>query len=300
MKELILALQNPSSVKTLCSDLAELTKSRLTLLVLFTTLAGFYLGQPAGSTIQPLLLLCTLTGTTAVAAGAAVLNQVLEVRQDSLMHRTRNRPLPSTRWKEQDALCLGIYLSGFGLAGLLIYVNPLTCTIAALTLFSYLFLYTPLKRHTPLNTLIGAIPGALPPVIGFAATGTPLNSGALALFLILFFWQMPHFLAIAWLYREDYARGGFRMLTMHDPDGKATAWKSTLYALLLLPCGLAPYFLGMTSWIYLVGATICGAAYLAASLHFLKKPGTGSARHLFLISIIYLPLVLILLTADKA
>ena len=297
MKESTLAVKSLPDLKSVSADLSELTKSRLTLLVLFTTLAGFYLAQP--SSIPSVLLLCTLVGTGSVAAGAAVLNQVLEVRQDSFMHRTRNRPLPSGRLKEQDALCLGIYLSGFGLAGLFLFVNPACCAIAALTLFSYLFIYTPLKRMSSINTLIGAIPGALPPVIGWTAAGRPLDVGALSLFLILFFWQMPHFLAIAWMYREDYARGGFQMLTLNDPTGKATAGKSVLYALLLLPCGLAPYFLGMTGWFYLAGATLCGTAYLAAALGFFKAPGSGTSRTLFLVSILYLPFILLLMTLDR-
>ncbi|MDD5262875.1 MAG: heme o synthase [Methylacidiphilales bacterium] len=297
MNETAVELRAAAPLRTFISDLSELTKSRLSLLVLFTTLTGFYLGSFSG--INPWLLIHTLAATASLAAGAAVLNQVLETQADALMLRTRNRPLPSSRMREQDALCLGIYLSGGGLAYLLLATNLLAFSIAALTLFSYLFIYTPLKRVTPLNTLIGAVPGALPPLIGWTAAGNPLNDGALALFLILFFWQMPHFLAIAWLYREDYSKAGFRMLTLNDASGQSTAWKSLLHTLLLLPCGLAPYFLGMTGWIYLSGATFCGALYLAASLFFVRNPGHVSARRLFLASIFYLPVILLLLAIDK-
>jgi len=221
----------------------------------------------------------------------------LEAAADARMHRTKSRPIPAGRFADRDALCLGTLLSGFGLAYLFLSCNELTAWIAALTLFSYLFLYTPLKQITSCNTLIGAIPGALPPVIGWTAAGQPLNTGALALFLILFFWQMPHFLAIAWLYREDYARGGFRMLTRNDPDGRATAWKTVAYALAVFLVGLLPYVWLLCGPLYLAGSLLCGGAYLAAALAFARD--RSAARRLFLASIVYLPVMLILLIADQ-
>jgi protoheme IX farnesyltransferase len=297
MKEIALELKSLPLWRIWLSDLLELTKFRLSFMVVVSTFAGFYMG--ANDEINTWLLIHTLLGTAGVACGAAVLNQVLEAAADRRMHRTQDRPIAAGRVSEQSALCFGSSLAALGLVYLLLAANfDVFCT-ALLTLFSYLFVYTPLKKVTPLNTLIGAIPGALPIVIGYVAANRQLNTAVLALFLILFLWQMPHFLAIAWLYREDYARGGFKMLTLNDANGKLTAWKSVAYTLMLIPCSLAPYWLGMSGPWYLVSALIGNALYLLASLGFAFNPSPASARKLFLASIFYLPFVLATLAICK-
>jgi protoheme IX farnesyltransferase len=279
-------------------DLAELLKLRLTTLVLITTMAGFYLGQteetPHG------LAWAALAGTGLVAAGAAALNQLLEIRSDARMRRTRARPLPAGRMDERDVLFIGVLCSGLGLAVLGIVCNPLSALIATITLFTYIGLYTPLKRLSTLNTLVGAIPGALPPVIGYAAASGRIDPPAAALFALLFLWQMPHFLAIAWLYRDDYTAGGFRMLTLNDPQGHSTGFKSALYAALLIPVSAAPWKMGSASTAYLVIALLLGALYLAAAVRMASHPSPRSARTLFWASLAYLPLILLARVIDHA
>ncbi|NJK92794.1 MAG: protoheme IX farnesyltransferase [Blastochloris sp.] len=284
--------------KTLWSLYAEMTKLRLTLLVLFSALIGYLLGQTPSS-FSWLALFNMFLGTYAVASGAAVLNQLLEQKADALMHRTRERPLPAGHLESRDALALGVLISGFGIAYLMVGTTLLTAFLATLTLLIYIFVYTPLKRLTSWNTLIGAIPGALPPLIGWSAARPDWTWDSFALFGILFFWQMPHFLAIAWLYKEDYTRGGFRMLTRNDPTGRRTAWKSALYATLLIPVSLIPYFTGTAGWIYLVAACVFGSSYLGCAVRCVRDPNTRHTRTLFLASLLYLPCVLILLVLNK-
>ena len=284
-------------VPTAYEDFCELVKARLTTLVLTTTLAGFYLGWTGP--MRFLLLFNTLLGTALVAGGAAALNELVERDADALMHRTRDRPLPSGRMKPDTALLIGSGLATVGLLYLYTTVNALASLLAALTLVSYVFVYTPLKRRTSLNTLVGAIPGALPPMIGWAAARGSLGSEAWALFAILFCWQMPHFLAIAWMYREDYARGGFVMLTHLDETGSATGRQAVNYSLALILVSLVPTLLGMVGIAYFLGAFLLGAGLAVCAARMQFAPSRPHARQLFFASILYLPLLLGLLALDK-
>ena len=284
-------------VPTRFADLCELVKARLTTLVLTTTLAGFYLGWTGPMNF--LRLFNTLLGTALVAGGAAALNELIERDADALMHRTQDRPLPTGRMQPDTALLIGCGLAGTGLLYLLYLVNPLTSLLAALTLASYVFVYTPLKRRTSLNTLVGAIPGALPPMIGWAAARGTVGSEAWALFAILFCWQMPHFLAIAWMFREDYARGGFIMLTHLDESGRATGRQAVNYAFALLLVSLMPSLLGMSGAVYFFGAFVLGAGMVTFAVRMQLAPGRTRARQLFFASILYLPLLLGLMALDK-
>ena len=279
------------------ADLCELVKARLTSLVLVTTLAGFYLGW--NGPMDYGRLFNAMLGTALVAAGAGALNQLLERGPDSLMHRTRERPLPARRMKPDTALLLGFGLAAGGLLYLFFLVNTLSSALAALTMASYVFVYTPLKRVTSLNTLVGAVPGALPPVIGWAAARGSVGVEAGALFAILFCWQMPHFLAIAWMYREDYARGGFVMLTHQDEHGAATGRQAVNYSFALLLVSLTPSLLGMAGRGYFVGAFVLGAGMVYCAARMQLAPAHARARQLFFASIIYLPLLLALLALDK-
>jgi protoheme IX farnesyltransferase len=234
-----------------------------------------------------------------VAAGAAALNQWLERDYDAKMFRTQDRPLPSGRLQPATAALAGGLSSVSGLIYLALAVNPLTSVVGAVTLVSYLFIYTPLKRVTWLNTAVGAIPGALPPLMGWTAARGELSGGGWALFAIVAFWQIPHFFAIAWLYREDYARGGFVMLPNVDAEGWRTGQQTVSHALALLLASLAPFAWKMAGAFYLAGALILGAAFLACAIQFSRRLTPASARRLFLASILYLPLLLAVLVADK-
>ena len=280
------------------ADVAELVKARLNALSLLTTLAGFYLGW-AGH-VNLWLLAHTLLGTMLVAAGSAALNQLIERGPDAKMHRTRERPLPAGRMTAEVALGIGCLFSVVGLLELALAVNLLSASLAAVTLGVYLFVYTPLKRRTTLNTLVGAVPGALPPLLGWAAARGTLDAGGWALFGILFCWQMPHFLPIAWLHREDYARGGFVMLPSVDPDGRRTGWQAVNYAFLLLLVSLTPTLLGVTTPAYFFAAFALGTGLLAFAVRLLLDRSAGRARQLFFASIIYLPLLLAALALCKA
>src|SRR5882762_6921685 len=238
-----------SSRSGLIGDLVELVKARLTLLVLLTTAVGFYLG--AEGPINFAALLHTVFGTAAAAAGAAALNQWWEHKLDAMMQRTRSRPVPAGRMRPQVAVVLGTALSIFGVVYLALVCNALSAALAALTLIIYIFAYTPLKRVSTFNTALGAVPGALPPMIGWAAARGTLDAGAWMLFAILFFWQLPHFFAIAWMYRDDYARAGFQMISSDDPNGGRSASQSVFFCILLLIIGGIPAFLEITSWVYL-------------------------------------------------
>lgn len=277
--------------------LSELIKARLTFLVVLTTLVGFYLGSP--SPVDYALLLHAVLGTAVVASGASVLNQVLEHQHDARMKRTADRPLPSGRMSLNTALLLGSSLSVVGLAWLLMAVNPLTALLGAVTLASYVFLYTPLKRVTVLNTLVGAVPGALPPLMGWVAATGEISPGGWSLFGILFFWQLPHFMAIAWLYRDEYQGAGFRMLSGVDPDGRRTAASAIRNTIALFVASLFPFLLGVVGGFYLAGAVVLGLAFLAAAIQFARRLTPRAARGLFFASILYLPLLLGLLVWDK-
>jgi len=277
---------------------ADLIKARLTFLVLLTTLVGFYVGYSGPANY--LLMLHTMLGTGLVAAGAAALNQFLEREHDAKMRRTRNRPLPSGRLQPVTVMLFGGICGCAGLLYLALAVNLTTSVIGAVSLMSYLFIYTPLKRVTWLNTAIGAIPGALPPLMGWTAAGNPLNREGWALFAILAFWQLPHFLAIAWMYRDEYEKAGFKMLPVIDPEGHRTGRQAVSHTLGLLPVSLAPFVFGLTGTLYLAGALVLGAAFLWFAIQFARELTVRSAKQLFFASILYLPLLLTMMVVDKA
>jgi len=276
----------------------ELTKPGITRLVVVTAAAGYYLGSRGPFDLTRLIN--TLLGTALVAAGSSALNQVRERGIDALMNRTRGRPLPSGRVTPRAAALFSWTAAILGVAYLAWRVNLLTAALALLTLVSYVFLYTPLKQRTSLNTLVGAVPGALPVVGGWTAAGGTLDTSALVLFWILFLWQLPHFLALAWLYREDYRRGGLAMLSLEDESGKSTARMAFLYACTLLPVSLLPTLVGLTGAVYFFGALLLGLGYAGMSLLLLREASHRVARGLFFSSIIYLPLLLTLMVIDKA
>ncbi len=280
---------------TLLDDLSELVKARLSFLVLITTLVGFLIAWRGP--FDWVLLSATLIGTALCAGGAAALNQWWERDLDSRMKRTRERPLPAGRMAAQDALLFGLLFSITGIAILALFTNPRAAFLAFATIAIYILVYTPMKRMSSLNTLVGAIPGALPPLIGWvAARGSYGLEGGL-LFATLFFWQMPHFLAIAWMYKDDYKAGGFVMLTDNDADGSTTGRQALLYSICLLVVTLLPGALGFNSAIYFFGALLLGGAFAAFAAIFLLRRDRPSARNLFFASILYLPLLLGLLVA---
>jgi len=276
---------------------SDLIKARLTFLVLLTTLVGFYAGSTGNSNWW--LLLNTMLGTALVASGAAALNQLIEREYDACMERTEDRPLPSGRLQPLTVLVLGTAFSAGGLIWLAWSVNLLTALLGAITLGSYLFIYTPLKRVTTLNTIVGAIPGALPPLMGWVAARNQINLGGWSLFAILFFWQLPHFLAIAWIYRDQYRRAGFIMLPVVDTTGERTGRQAVSHTLGLLPVSLAPVAFHVAGPIYLCGALLLGGAYLWYAAQFSRDLGVVRARQLFFASILYLPLLLGLMAYDK-
>ncbi len=279
------------------TDFYELTKPRLNFLVLVTTFVGYYMA--VGGRGDWAKLLPALLGTALTAAGSGVLNQVIERGPDRLMPRTRNRPLPAGRVSPAEATTYGVTLAAAGLACLAVAVNPLTAGIGAVTLLSYLAVYTPLKRVTTLNTVVGAVPGALPPVMGWTAVHGVLGPQAAVLFCILFFWQMPHFLAIATLYRRDYAAGGFKMLPVVDESLAVTGRQMVLYAAALIPVTLLPTLLNMTGVVYFAVAFLLGMGYLSFAVAAAATRERADARKLFFASIIYLPVLLAVMTTDK-
>ena len=285
------------SSRTHAADFAELVKARLTSLVLLTTAVGFYLGAPRP--VSYMALLHVVLGAAAAAAGAAALNQWWERNADALMQRTRARPVPAGRMRPLEALIVGIVLSIFGIGYLALTCNGLSATLAAVTIVIYIFAYTPLKRFSTANTLVGAIPGAIPPMIGWAAARGELNAGAWSLFVILFFWQMPHFFAIAWMYREDYARAGFRMLSIDDNTGTRSSSQSVLFSMLLLIVTGIPAYIGLTKMIYVPIALALGGWFVMVAMRFHQRRTLKDARALFITSILHLPLLLITLVLTK-
>jgi len=279
------------------ADFVTLTKPRLNFLVLITTLGGMYIAAPDGVALP--VLFHALVGTALVAGGAAALNQVWERDTDGLMRRTRRRPIPGGRLRAVDGAWFGTLLSATGLIELTWKVNPLASAVAAATLVSYVFVYTPLKTRTSLSTLIGAVPGALPPVIGWAAATGTISIGAIVLFGIVFLWQMPHFLAIAWLYRDDYRQARIPLLPVLEPDGRRTGQQALLYAAALWPVSLLPAAIGLADVPYSVLATLLGAGLIALSAMFARERTMLTARRLFLYSIIYLPLLWTALVLDR-
>ncbi|MEO8503059.1 MAG: heme o synthase [Acidobacteriota bacterium] len=280
------------------SDFLELAKPRITLLVVLTTAVGFAV---ASSGPFPLLrFLHTLVGTALVAGGASALNQVWERDLDARMRRTERRPLPSGRLSVDLGLLFGVGLAIVGMAELAVFVNLLTALLGGLTLAGYVFLYTPLKQVTSLSTVIGAVPGAVPPMMGWTAVRDSIGPEAWILFGILFLWQMPHFLAIAWMFREDYARGGYPMLPVIDPSGVSTARQAVLYCAALLPVSLLPSVFGFAGPIYFGAALVLGVVLLGYCWEFSRSLTHTSARKLMMASVLYLPAVLLLLVVDRA
>ena len=272
------------------ADFAQLVKARLTSLVLVTTAVGFYVGWQGPMNF--FALAHAVVGTAMAAAGAAALNQWWEHKFDAIMQRTRSRPIPSGRMLPREGLIAGTVLGVAGVVYLAVAVNVLSAILAAATIAIYLFAYTPLKRISTANTLVGAIPGALPPLIGWAAARNDLALPAWTLFAILFFWQLPHFFAIGWMYREDYARAGFVMLSGRDPEGRRTGRSSVAFTLLLLLATVTPVWLEITSGLYLPIALSLGAVFLVLAIRFQLERSLTTARQLFFGSIIYLPLLL--------
>jgi heme o synthase len=279
-------------------DVTELIKARLTLLVLLTTAVGFYLG--AEGLINWTALLHTVLGTAAAAAGAAALNQWWEHKLDAMMQRTRSRPVPAGRMRPAEAIVIGGVLSIFGVIYLALICNVLSAALAAVTIVVYVFGYTPLKLVSTFNTALGAVPGALPPVIGWAAARGTLDAGAWVLFAILFVWQLPHFFAIAWMYRDDYARAGFQMISSDDATGARSASQSVFFCMILFVVAGLPAFIRMATVFYLLAELILGGIFIAVAMRFLKTRTRADARRLFITSIIYLPLLLGALVLSKA
>jgi protoheme IX farnesyltransferase len=295
------ALEDPNlavSRNRVIGDLAELVKARLTLLVLVTTAVGFYLGSE--SPLNYMALFHVVFGTAAAAAGAAALNQWWERGVDALMRRTRTRPIPAGRMRPLQALVLGVVLSSLGVGYLAIVCNALSAALAAITIAIYIFAYTPLKRASTANTAVGAIPGAIPPVIGWAAARGSIDAGAWSLFAIVFLWQLPHFFAIAWMYREDYSRAGFRMISGDDRSGERSASQSVFFCILLLVIAGLPAFLGIVNFAYLGFELVLGGLFTAVAMRFLRMRNASAARSLFIASIVYLPLLLGALVLTKS
>ena len=278
----------------------SLTKPEVNFLIVVTAAAGFWMGAPASFAHFPWAsLLHTLVGTVLVAGGAATLNQLIELPFDTQMRRTARRPLVSQRIEPSHALWFGISLSVIGAIYLAVTTNALASLLSILTLLGYLFLYTPLKRKTPLCTLIGALPGATPPLIGWAAASGRLDGNAWLLFAIVFLWQFPHFMAIAWMYREDYARAGYVVLPAGKSKDYYVAWQTLLPSLALFAMALGPAIRGESGIVYVVGALVLGSAFLCYSARFALQMSTVSARQLLFASILYLPALFAFLALDK-
>ena len=279
------------------ADYLALTKPRLNVLVVATSAAGYYLGGAGSADFVSMAE--AVAGTALVAGGAAVLNQLLERDTDALMRRTRLRPLPAGRITPAGAGVFGFALSAAGLALLAARANWLAAALALATLFIYLAIYTPLKRRTPLSTIVGAVPGALPALIGWTASHGSVDRSGAALFAIVFCWQLPHFMAIAWLYREDYGRAGFPMLPVIDPDGKRAGKQAVYWGFLLVLASLEPTFSGLAGNVYFVVALVLGAALFWLAVRFASARNEATARALFYGSITYLPLLWIAMIANK-
>jgi protoheme IX farnesyltransferase len=286
---------DPASTRV--ADYIALTKPRLNFLVVATSAAGYYLGGAGGPDLGRMGL--TVAGTALVAGGAAALNQVYERDTDRLMQRTRTRPLPDGRIAPAEARLFGVVLAALGLAILGACANLLSAALAAATIIIYLAVYTPLKRRSPSATLVGAVPGALPPLIGWTASHGSVSAGGAALFVIVFLWQIPHFMAIAWLYRDDYGKAGFPMLPVIEPNGRRTGRRAVTYAAALLPASVVPSLIGLSGSAYFTIALALGVALVWLAVQFAHTRGNGSAKALFLGSIAYLPLIWIAMMWDK-
>ncbi|HVZ41513.1 MAG TPA: heme o synthase [Candidatus Kapabacteria bacterium] len=278
-------------------EYVELTKPRLTMLSVLTTLGGFYMASQGALDVP--LLVHTIIGTSMCGAGCGALNMFVEREHDAKMRRTMQRPLPSGRLIPAEALLFGLILAVGGVTYLALAVNLLTAILGAATVVSYVLLYTPLKRLSTLNTVVGAIPGALPPVMGWAAVRGSLDIEALVLFALLFFWQMPHFLALAWMYRNDYERAGYKILSVLDRDGGSTSRQILLYTSALLPVSLLGTTIGMTGPYYFYSALALGVGFLALGLRLAFTRKNKHAKHLFYYSLLYLPLIMLAMALDR-
>lgn len=287
---------NPSHLKGLLRDFFDLSKPGIGFYSVITTFASFWLASHHD--INFLLLFHTLFGTALVTAGGGALNQVIEITLDAQMHRTERRPLPAGRITKESGLIFGIAMSIIGSLYLLLFVNGISSLLAIATLVGYLFVYTPMKRTTSLATIVGAFPGAVPILIGWAAVTGSIDIRGWTLFAILFLWQIPHFLAIAWMYRKDYERAGLPMLTVIDTDGVSAAHQSIVYLVALLPISLMPTMLGMTGTLYFYGALVLSLAYLGAGIQVVFRRTNVSARGLLIASILHLPILLGLMVLD--
>jgi len=299
MKAAVLYAEPLTLTRSRLLDYVILTKPRIAALVLFTVAAGVLLA--AGGSVSLPLLLHTVLGTALVASGASALNQLLERHRDAHMRRTENRPLPAGRLTPVEVLVFGLVLGIGGTLYLALALpHPCAAILAALSFLCYVGIYTPLKPYTSFNTLVGAVPGALPPVIGWAAVSGEVSAGAAILFLILFLWQVPHFLAIAWIYRAEYARAGMCMLPVLDPNGRLTGQQMIAFCLALIPASVAPVLLGSAGLIYLVGAVLLSLYFLAGAVSFRRGRSLRQARRMVRISLFYLPALLLLLLLDGA
>ncbi|MDE3157281.1 MAG: heme o synthase [Acidobacteriota bacterium] len=290
----------------LVRDYVELTKPRITWLILMSTAIGYFFGLPRSSgwrallgTIHLVSLVHTIVGTCLIASGTAALNQWYERDADRSMRRTARRPLPAGRLSAERALAFGVALSIAGFVELWLGVNLLSGVIGAFTLASYLFLYTPLKQRTWWSTTVGAIPGAMPPVIGYAAAAGAVSREAWVLGAILFLWQFPHFYSIAWMYKEDYARAGIRMLPVVEPDGRSTARQIVVYGMALIPVSLTPALMGMSGIVYGLGALVLGLWFLYSGVRVALDRNILRARSVLMTSVLYLPLIYGLMILDR-
>ena len=285
------------SVRERLAAYAELTKPRITFLIVLTAAAGFGLATPGR--VNYAALLSSMVGIALLSSGIAALNQYIERDLDGLMRRTVNRPLPSGKLLPWEAFCFGLGLTVVAESYLVVVVNPLSGLLGSFVIVGYLLAYTPLKTRTSLSTMVGAFPGAVPPLIGWAAATGELTVGAWVLFAILFLWQFPHFLAIAWMYREDYSRAGILMLPVVEPDGKVTGQQIIAYSLMLLPVSLLPAVLGISGRVYFAGAVVLGLLFIACSIRAALSRSRQRARELLLASVIYLPLLFGLMVLDR-
>lgn len=297
IKPLVIEPKTSLSRAARLSAYIELTKPRITLLVVLTAMAGFCLAS--GASVNYAALLNMSFGIALLSSGIAALNQYIERDTDRLMHRTQSRPLPSGKLQPARALVFGLSLSAIAIIYIWVLINPISALLGAATFASYLFVYTPLKTRTTLSVVLGAFPGAMPPLIGWTSVTGEVSTAALILFAILFLWQFPHFLAIAWMYREDYARAGIKMLPVVEPDGRVTGQQIIAYTAMLLPVSLLPVAIKLAGTVYLVGALVLGAVFL----YYGVRAGTGrtswQARQLLLASVLYLPVLFALMVINR-
>ena len=285
------------SVREKLAAYLELTKPRIAFMLVLTSAAGFYLGSSANFNF--VIFTNAMIGITLLAFGVATLNQVWERKTDALMERTAKRPLVVGKVTFNEALIFGLLQCAVAEIYLTFLVNGLTAILGLVVIVGYVLLYTPLKTRTSASTAIGAIPGALPPLMGWTSASNEITLGAWILFALLFLWQFPHFLAIAWMYREQYAKAGILMLPVIEPEGKITAKQIVIFTILLLPISVAPFFIGLAGWVYLIGASLLGIWFLSASIGAARAKTDEKARKLLLVSVIYLPLIFLLMVFNK-